>query len=32
MLDAFKDLSYEKSEISNEEELTKRIKNKIRGF
>jgi len=32
MLDAFKDLSYEKSEISNEEELTKRIKNKIRDF
>lgn len=32
MLDAFKDLNYEKSEISNEEELTKRIKNKISDF
>ena len=32
ILDAFKDLNYEKSEISTEEELTKRIKNKIRSF
>ena len=32
MLDAFRDLNYEKAEISTEEELTKRIKSKIRDF